>query len=261
MLRYGPPRTSISIFSIPIPLVPVPCSLLQHIHAQVAICRRRHVSKGQRRAFPKQAGHALAGGVQSLQMEAMFARAQPQRAAIVAHGVARRAADLRKRRAGLATSTPSITSRAPSRASRWKVYPPSAGISINPSHAAAYGEPCGISMQIRRLAGEHSVLRGQIRQFRPCPGIDLPLQPRQRGAIRRHGLVPLGHGHHSLRGPILAGPLICHVQQNAEAARADGCRPVPCLRRRQSDGSRCGPWPRFRRQRAMYSARPAMPWP
>ena len=61
---------------------------------QVAIGGRRHVGEGQSGAFPEQAGRALAGGVQSFQMKKVFAGAQAQRAAVVAEGVAGRAADL-----------------------------------------------------------------------------------------------------------------------------------------------------------------------
>ena len=63
--------------------------------------RRGHVGQRQRRAFPQQPRRALAGRVQAFQMKRMLAGAQAQRAAIVAHRVARRAADLGKGRAGL----------------------------------------------------------------------------------------------------------------------------------------------------------------
>ena len=61
---------------------------------------RGHVGQRQRRAFPQQAGRALAGRVQPFQMEGVFAGAQAQRAAVIPHGVAHRSADLGEGRAG-----------------------------------------------------------------------------------------------------------------------------------------------------------------
>ena len=71
------------------------------ILASVGIGGWGHIGEWQRRAFPKQARPALAGGVQALQMKGMFSGAQSQRPAVVAHCISRRPADLGKGRAGL----------------------------------------------------------------------------------------------------------------------------------------------------------------
>ena len=71
------------------------------ILAEVGVGGWGHVRERQGWAFPEQARRALAGEVQAFQMERMLAGAQAERAAIIAHGVSGRAADLGKGRAGL----------------------------------------------------------------------------------------------------------------------------------------------------------------
>jgi len=118
-------------------LFPVPRSLLYYILLRMAISRRRHVSQRQCGAFPQQSWRSLAGRVQALQMKCVFARAQTQRAAIVTHRVARRAANLRKRRAGFRHFHAVYHQARAVAREEVKGIAAIGGMSISPSHATA----------------------------------------------------------------------------------------------------------------------------
>ena len=192
----------------------------------MAISRRGHVGQGQCRAFPQQAGRALAGRVQTLQMKRVLAGAQAQRAAIKTHCIARRVANLGKRRPGLGHFH--AVDHQPSAIASQQVKC-IAAVSGNIDEAVPRGGVMRIALRIRSqarpFAGKDRALCGKVRQLGPFSGINLPCKAGDHGAGGAYGIVPVSHGHQPVRRPVLGPVAILNLEQNPKAARA-GSRPI-----------------------------------
>ena len=161
--------------------------------------------------------------MQPLQMQHMAAGAQAQGTAIVAHRIARRAADLRKGSSGFGHLH--AIDHQPRTIPRQQIKRVAAVRGYVDKTIPCRGVACKalrIDMQVQALAGEDRMFAGQSGQLRPFAGINLPGEPRRGGSGKPGRIVPMRHGNHILRGPILVAVLIHGLQQNAEAPRPEG---------------------------------------
>ena len=123
----------------------------------MAVGLRGNIGQGQRWAFPQNAGRALADRVQTFDVQRVATGAQADGAMIVAHGVARRSANLGEGGPVLAICMPSMTRRAPSRRHQVKGVAAIGG-DVDEAIPRSYitCEALGIGMEVRRIAVERS---------------------------------------------------------------------------------------------------------